>query len=85
MKSYYHDLKTDRIITENEYNKRMNVCLKASLVYFGEYNTKKEAQKILDTEYSYLKNNPYWNPKKDDNNIKKLSKELGEMLLPKYW
>lgn len=62
MRSFYHDMRTDTIITEHEYNKRMNVCLEASLVYFGEYNSRKEAQEKLDNDYAYLKNNPYWHP-----------------------
>lgn len=62
MKSFYHDLRNDAILTEREYDKRMEACLEASLVYFGEYTNRAEAVAALNGSLSYLKNNPYWNP-----------------------
>ena len=62
MKSFYHDLRTDDILTEREYDKRMEECFSASLVYFGEYSSRSEALADLNGKYSYLKNNSYWNP-----------------------
>jgi len=60
--SYYHDLKTDTIISEEEYHNRMEQCLEGGLSYFGQYRNKAEAQLALDSDYSFLKLNKYWNP-----------------------
>ena len=62
MKSFYHDMRNDDILTEREYDERMEECFSASLVYFGEYSSRSEALADLNGKYSYLKNNSYWNP-----------------------
>lgn len=57
LNSYYHDLKTNEIITENEFDKRNSECFSPRYAYFGEYKNLKEAQHELDTKLSYLKDN----------------------------
>lgn len=59
--SYYHDLKNDTIITEEEYHSRMSKKLEGGISYFGQYRSRAEAQLALDSDYSFLKNNIYWN------------------------
>lgn len=77
-KSYYHDLKTDKIISEEEYHSRMEKNLEGGLNYFGQYRDITEAQLALDSEYSFLKNNKYWNP----GDVSKSDEQVLSMTIP---
>jgi len=76
--SYYHDLKNDTIISEEEYHKRMEQSLEGGLNYFGQYRNRAEAQMALDSDYSFLKFDKYWNPQAKP----KLNDELFSKSIP---
>lgn len=78
-KSFYLDLKTDKVISEEEYHRRMEKNIEGGLNYFGQYRDLAEAQIALDNDYSFLKNNKYWNP----GDKKKSFEEVRNMIIPK--
>lgn len=55
MPEFYHDLATDKIVTEEYFRAHP---LRFSIVHFGSYNSLQEAQDALDRKYPFLKADP---------------------------
>jgi len=55
MPEFYHDLATDKIVTEEYFRAHP---LRFSIVHFGSYNSLQEAQDALDGKYHFLKADP---------------------------
>ena len=78
-KSFYLDLKTDKVISEEEYHRRMEKSIEGGLNYFGQYRDLAEAQIALDSDFAFLKNNKYWNPGDKNRSFD----EIRNMIIPK--